>query len=250
MSAVFFATKPLKGEGRMGGKVIHFTALSGNQLKIIALFAMTLDHIGLMILPQFSVLRVIGRLAMPIFAYMIAEGCYYTKNRAKYFSNILGVGVLCQIVYWFTQRSLEMCILITFSMSIILIYAFDAIMYHHQNLKQLLISVFSVIIICVICLILPTFITGFTIDYDIFGVILPLLIYLGRSKREKLLFTAIGLAFLALDSSIIQWYALLSLPLLAMYNGQRGKYHIKILFYAYFPMHLAIIYIIALLINR
>ena len=57
--------------------------LNGNQLKIIALIAMTLDHIGKMLLPGFTILQIIGRLAFPIFAYMIAEGCRYTKNRKK-----------------------------------------------------------------------------------------------------------------------------------------------------------------------
>ena len=48
--------------------------LSGNTLKIIALVAMTLDHLCLLVIPQQQWLRIIGRIAMPIFAYMIAEG--------------------------------------------------------------------------------------------------------------------------------------------------------------------------------
>ena len=58
--------------------------LSGNQLKIIALIAMTIDHIGLQFLPHVTILRIIGRLAFPIFAYMIAEGCLHTRNRRRY----------------------------------------------------------------------------------------------------------------------------------------------------------------------
>lgn len=55
--------------------------LTGNQLKLLALIAMTCDHVGLQLLPQFIILRIIGRLAAPLFAYMIAEGCRYTHNR-------------------------------------------------------------------------------------------------------------------------------------------------------------------------
>ena len=58
-----------------------FSGLTGNQLKLIALFAMTCDHVGLQLLPNVLILRILGRLALPIFAYMIAEGCRYTRNR-------------------------------------------------------------------------------------------------------------------------------------------------------------------------
>ena len=55
--------------------------LTGNQLKLIALVTMTIDHIGMQLFPRVRLLRIIGRLAFPIFAYMIAEGCRYTRNR-------------------------------------------------------------------------------------------------------------------------------------------------------------------------
>ena len=68
--------------------------LTGNQLKIFALIAMTLDHIGLELLPQYPFLRIIGRLAFPLFAYMIAEGCRYTKNRTRYLLCIASMGLV------------------------------------------------------------------------------------------------------------------------------------------------------------
>ena len=55
--------------------------LNNNQLKILAIVIMTIDHVGMEIMPQFRILRIIGRLAFPIFAFMIAEGCHHTKNR-------------------------------------------------------------------------------------------------------------------------------------------------------------------------
>ena len=58
--------------------------LTNNQLKIIAMVSMALDHIGLLFFPDVMLFRALGRIAFPIFAYMIAEGCRYTKNRAKY----------------------------------------------------------------------------------------------------------------------------------------------------------------------
>ncbi|MBR6552622.1 MAG: hypothetical protein IKT89_07260, partial [Clostridia bacterium] len=62
--------------------------LTNNQLKIIAMFSMLLDHIGKVLLPQYPILQIIGRLAFPIFAFMIAEGCFYTKNKTRYFLTI------------------------------------------------------------------------------------------------------------------------------------------------------------------
>ena len=59
--------------------------LNGNHLKLIAAFTMLLDHVGILLFPQIRLLRILGRLAYPIFAFMIAEGCRYTKNKLRYF---------------------------------------------------------------------------------------------------------------------------------------------------------------------
>ena len=73
--------------------------LSGNSIKILAAALMFIDHIGFMwgIVP----LSCVGRLSMPLFAFMIAEGCRYTKNKFLHFSMIFSLGVICQIVYFF-----------------------------------------------------------------------------------------------------------------------------------------------------
>ena len=65
-------------------KKIRF--LSGNMLKVIAAITMTVDHIGVIFFPSSNILRIIGRIAFPIFAFMIAEGCKYTKNKFRYFN--------------------------------------------------------------------------------------------------------------------------------------------------------------------
>lgn len=203
--------------------------LSGNQLKIIALISMTLDHIGVQIFPQLTILRITGRLAMPVFAYMISEGAHYTKNRKKYLLTISLIGFLCQIVYYFAERSLDQCIFVTFSLSLMLIYIFDK-----KN-----------IILSLLALIACFYITqAVNIDYGFFGIMLPLLIYIGKTRNQKLLLLTTGLVLVSLANSSIQWYSLLSIPLIALYNGKRGTYRIKYFFYIYYPLHLAIIYLI------
>ena len=79
----------------------NFKPLTGNALKIIAAASMTLDHIGVILFPQVEILRILGRLALPIFAFMIAEGCKYTRNRRKYFGMVFGLGTVCLVVYYF-----------------------------------------------------------------------------------------------------------------------------------------------------
>ena len=100
--------------------------LTGNQLKLLALVTMTVDHIGVHLLPQYTFLRIIGRLAFPIYAYCIAEGCTHTKNRRKYLLQMAGMALLCQLVYFFAMGSLFQCILVTFTLSILTIYAIDS----------------------------------------------------------------------------------------------------------------------------
>ena len=221
--------------------------LTGNQLKLIAMVLMTVDHIGCFLFPNVILLRVIGRLSMPIFAWMIAEGCAYTRNRRRYLLTILGFGLVCQVVYLVFMQSLTQCIFITFSLSILLIYALD-FANKKKNIWSLgLLGIALVAIIC-LCVYLPEALPGtdFRVDYGIFGALLPVLIYMGRTKAEKLLLAAGGLMAVAVSHGSVQWFALLSLPLLALYNGKRGKLKLKYLFYFYYPLHLVAIYGIGL----
>ena len=99
--------------------------LTKNQLKILAMVCMTLDHIGAAFFPQAVWLRVIGRLAFPLFSYCIAEGCRYTRNKARYFGSVFACGAVCVIAFLpfggFCGNAL-----ITLSMSILLLYGMEA----------------------------------------------------------------------------------------------------------------------------
>ncbi len=217
--------------------------LSGNQLKIFAMIAMLCDHVGKILLPQYRFLRIIGRLAFPIFAYMIAEGCVYTKNRAKYLGLLFGFGMGCQVVYFIAERSLYQNILITFSLAVAVIFAID----RFREKKD--IWALSVVLLAVfVSGILPELVPGFRVDYGIFGVMLPVAVYFMPGKRSKLLAAALVLAALAYSNSHLQWFALLSVPLLAFYSGERGRAKLKYLFYLFYPSHLAVLYLLDLVI--
>ena len=221
-----------------------FSGFTGNQLKLIAMIAMTCDHVGLQLFPDILILRILGRLALPIYAYMIAEGCRYTRSRKKYLLRMAALAAVCQMVCFFAMGSLYQCILVTFSLSICLIYAIDNTQ-KREDLASRLLALGVLAGEIVLCVVLPIFLPGFEIDYGIFGVLLPVLIYFGRPSHHFLL---IGLILLALDLGGIQWWSLAAIPLLGQYNDQRGKYPLGKLFYIYYPLHLVVIYGISLLI--
>lgn len=215
------------------------TGLTGNQLKIIAMVSMTLDHIGFILLPQSTILRIIGRLAFPIYAYMVAEGCRYTHDIRGYFLRLLGLGLVCQVVSYAVTRSLYQCILITFSLSVVLIMVLE------QWGKQRKLAVAAVFLaVGFLCEGLPLLLphTDYGVDYGLIGVCVPVLVWLGKSKKQKLWLAALGLALLGGYYGGWQFFALAAVPLLALYNGQRGKYAIGKLFYIYYPLHLAVLY--------
>ncbi len=215
-------------------------------MKIIALIAMTIDHLGMELFPELTILRIVGRLAFPIFAYMIAEGCVYTKNRKRYLGMMAGLAVLCQLVYFFAEGSLYQCILVTFSLSIGLIYLIDYTLEKREGMGIILLCIFLMGVFFVTEL-LPEKLhnTNFKIDYGFWGVLVPIFIYLSKTKQGKFLMAAIGLALVALSLGGIQWYSLISLLFLALYNGKRGTWNIKYLFYIYYPLHLVLIHLIS-----
>ncbi len=222
--------------------VLQKFGLTGNQLKIIAMVTMTIDHMGMLLFPQVDLFRILGRLAMPIYAYMIAEGCRYTHDRKRYFLRLFGLGALCQIVYFVAMGSLYMCILITFSLSVALIYLADRdLAQGRMGTVRLCLGVLGVFFLCVI---LPDLIPGtdFAVDYGIWGVMLPVFAYFGETKGKKLLFLTVGLCMLGLAYGGNQWFGLAAVPLLALYNGQRGKANIGKFFYLYYPAHLVALY--------
>ena len=217
--------------------------LTGNQLKLIAMISMTIDHIGADLLPQWQVLRIIGRLSMPIYAYMIADRCHYTHDRRAYFLRLFGLALLCQVVYAAVDRSLYQCILVTFSLSVALICAVEWAQ-KKRTPGAVLATAVLFIGIYFVCEKLSLFLPGFHVDYGIWGVLLPVIVYFGG--RDIVAF-GLGVLLLCLSIGHTQWWAMLSVPLLALYNGQRGKHRLGWLFYLYYPPHLVILYAISYL---
>ena len=100
--------------------------MSSFVLKLIAAVTMFIDHAGLLLFPDLEIMRIIGRLAFPIYAFCIAEGFRYTKNWKLYFLRVFLLGLVCQIVYTVVDRQLYLGILIVFSISILLMACLDS----------------------------------------------------------------------------------------------------------------------------
>ena len=228
--------------------------LSGNTLKIIAAITMLIDHIGVILLPNVPLLRVIGRLAFPIYAFMIAEGCAYTRNKLRYFLSVFLLGAACQIVYAIYDSDVYLGILITFSLSILVIYAM-------QFWKDVVFSSASGLVKkCAATALLIASIAGVYLlsdnvqmDYGFWGAMVPVSASILRKPAAvssefwekidqhivRVVVMGVGLILVPSFSGSVQMYSLLSLPLLLIYSGKRGKANLKYFFYIFYPLHLA-----------
>ena len=209
--------------------------LTGNALKIIAAISMVIDHAGLMFFPNMEIFRIIGRLAFPIFAFMIAEGCRYTRNRLRYWGMLTALAALCQIVYYFFDGSAYFSVLVTFSAAILVIYALDY-WKRRQGFPGAVVFLGAMAALWLANEFL-------TIDYGFWGCMAPVFASLPSGKpwdtrNHRLAAFGLGLVLLSLAIGGTQWYCLLALPLLLCYSGQRGKWKMKYFFYIFYPLHL------------
>lgn len=240
----------------MSLKIDRFRILSGNTLKIIAAISMFFDHFGFLFFPQITAFRIIGRLAFPIFAFMIAEGCKYTKHRLRYFLTVSLMGGAYSLVYYIYSGKIYFCILVTFACSIALIFSLQA-------LKNALVSKktgFAEIFVRGITFIALTvaiffFAKHFTVDYGFIGCITPVLASLFHAPSENapkflkkldclplgLAGLAIGLVLLSVIYGGFRAFSLCSIPLLLLYSGKRGRLKMKYFFYIFYPAHLLLL---------
>lgn len=215
--------------------------LTKNQLKILAIVCMTLDHIGFAFFPDVVLLRIIGRLAFPIFSYGIAEGCRFTHDKVRYLGGVLGCGLLCAAAF-LPFGGFYGNALLTMSMSIVLLYTVQAWensgKYRFLALTAALAGGFYLI-----CRIVY-------IDYGFAGVLLPLYAEAGRllairfglpEKNCERAGFAVGLLALSAAMGGVQPWCLLSLVPIGLLGSQRGRWKMKHFFYVYYPAHLALI---------
>ena len=233
--------------------------LNANQLKLIAAVSMVIDHVGYFLFPDLTALRWIGRLAFPLFAFFIAEGCYYTRNIWRYLGQVGGIGLICMAAVAAFDGRIYGNTMITFALSILIV----------AMVKQgVLIGILSAGIALWICLTIE-------VDYGFTGVLIPAAVWAARIIAEKrqaavhpdqadsmqqtgtaakrrgftaeIIVLEIGMIILSFQISPYQWISLCALFLLLLYDGSRGKKNLKWFFYFFYPVHILIIQAAALL---
>ena len=214
--------------------------LSGNALKCIACICMLMDHMGYILFPTAMWLRLVGRIAFPIFAYLMAEGCRYTRRPWRHFLEVFLMGVICQVVYQVAEPNrsgIYLNILLTFSVSIALCNVLLAI-----PSEKLRLGVFFSMAITLWLTVIPLQRRGVDFDYSFWGILLPVVLVLLKAHWQRLVAEGAILCLMAMERNQGQWYALLALLPLALYSGARGSRKFKYVFYLFYPLHLAAIY--------
>ena len=227
--------------------------LSGNQLKILAALFMIVDHVGALFFPgiigPMSWMRYVGRLSFPIFAFFIAEGCRYTKNRARYLGVLSLMGLVFHLVYYYVVGDETLNVIVTFAMGVALVYAWQNALFFCRE-KRVFGAVLGFVLFFGYGFLCYKICKAVHVDYRFGGIILPWLVYLTNKKWMRLFFFALGIVVVAIgmgEESAVEVWALLSVPIMALYSGERGKMRMKYFFYLFYPIHLVALYGIYLL---
>lgn len=203
--------------------------LSSFQLKCIAIITMTIDHIGAILFPQVLWLRYVGRIAFPIFCFLLVEGYFHTRNIEKYLLRLGVFACISEIPYDMAFRGnvLDMeyqNVFFTLFLGVGMMYYLER---YRETGKKLL------------CVLLTMWLANtLSVDYGYKGILLIAIYYFLRGqKKEKMLLAACW----NLLWGKIQSFGALATLLLMNYHGEKGR-SMKYFFYAFYPIHLLILY--------
>lgn len=208
----------------------NIQCLDSFQLKCIAIVSMALDHTGAVLYPSQIWLRCLGRIAFPIFCFLIVEGFFHTHDVRRYMGRLGVFALISEIPYDLAFRGVPL-------------------EYAHQNVFfTLLIGIGMMVLLernrewpvkAVILLLAMWLAVLIRSDYNFRGVLLIFVFYIFHESRW-LAVTAGGL-WNFLYQGVIQKYGVLSVLPLALYNGERGR-KMKYFFYTFYPAHLLLLY--------
>lgn len=242
-----------EGRGKIG--------ISSFALHLLAMALMLCDHLWASVVP-IDALTWLGRIAFPIFAFMIAEGYRHTKNLKKYLLRLLGCALIAEIPFnlFYSGRWLypfHQNVLWTFLLSLLCIHAIERVRQRGTWWLTLLTA---------IGVSLGGYLLGFLtmIDYYGYGVLTVIGFYLLRGRRWYCLLgqtvilwwincelmggltVPITLAGHALEIPQ-QGMALWAMVPILLYNGKRGPHNrlIQYSFYLFYPLHLLLLVILS-----
>lgn len=235
---------------------MKFGIFSNNVLKIIACITMLIDHMGVVLFPKITILRIIGRIAFPIFAFLLAEGCYYTRNKIRHLLVISGFAVVMQVVLFLATRMTDFSIFIHFSIAVLLCLVIDLIEKFIKERKVIvsIALILSFLISVIMLILIDKNTTYFFSNYGLYGIFVPVALYIIR-KYIKHVHLLVSIIVICLSMVLMhfftvwmyQLYGMIACVFILLYNGKKGKYNLKYLFYIFYPLHLVILYAIALI---
>lgn len=223
--------------------------LDGGALKCIAAALMLTDHVGAILLPEVPVLRCVGRLAFPIFAFFIAEGYAHTRDFGRYFRRLAILAVVSEIpfnlengaVFDLTRQN----VLFTFCLALLTLRGLEALGRERG---------FGRWAGCGLVL-AAGFAAGELLrtDYGGWGVVTVALLQLCRDGKYAKLWLLLAMAAVnrlgmgSLTMPVfggempIQIFAVAALPVIWLYNGQAGPKGLRRAFYVFYPAHLLVL---------
>lgn len=222
--------------------------MSSFLLRLIALLAMFADHAGLALFPAVGAFRCVGRLAFPLYCFLLAQGYLHTRNLRAYAVRLLLLALLSEIpfdllIFASPVSSVEQNVLFSLLLGLLALYAADAL--RDRPLHAWL----GVMSICVAAM-------AANVSYGWLGPVLCLAAYFGRNDRRRLTLSmlgALGLYSLSLALSgvaaswvLVSLCAPLALIPMLLYSGKPGPRFplLTFLFYAAYPLHLAALVIL------
>ncbi len=224
--------------------------LSGSALKLIALFSMTLDHVAYYCGVHgmtYEVMRSLGRIAFPVFAFLLVEGYVHTHSKQRYFFSLMAFALISQIPWWLLSHDNSLNVFFTLALGLLTLQILDTL----QPLRPINKSkhfcrspffIASFMASATIC----AFATYLDVDYAYRGILLIIFFRLFRNN-----FPLIALFTMPLMYTYGTVGYLLALAVIATYNRQRGFIPKgsawKYAFYAYYPGHLIVLYLLSLL---
>jgi hypothetical protein len=209
---------------------------------MIAIVTMIIDHMGLFFFPQFIFLRLIGRLAFPLFAWLIANGAYHTRDINKYGLRLYFFALLSEIPFLLPNRLIDP----TFSdLNVLctLFFGLCVIILIKKTSNRFYWVLFSAIFVF-LAQVLQT-------DYGGFGVAVVIVFYLFFKNFRQMVFAQIIVFLVPVVVSsggfgeVIESVGLLSLYFIRHYNNQLGI-KAKYLFYIIYPMQYLVYYFLLL----
>lgn len=204
-------------------------------LEWIAVVSMLLDHLGAVFFPDDSWLRLVGRLAMPIYCFGIVRGYTHTRNVNRYMGRLLFLALLSQIPFSLAFHVLKLNVIFTLLIGLLFITILDR--------KQ--IRVFQKIILLSVLTVFTLFIP---MDYGWYGIALIVLFRFVPLKRVGAAHLFLNLIFCLMYGWNVQFYSFLSTILIFGLQGLKFNVKINRTFYRFFyPSHLSILFLVEVL---